>query len=302
MREHGKRLCGIFLFLLFLFTATESGPSRAEPFIPTLERVRQTETLRIGYGIAPPFSYVGPGGRVMGYSIELCERVAYALRARLGLKRINIEYVYRSPSNRVQLLNRGDIDIECVASTNTAERRRSVAFTRSYFLVTTYYVSLAKNKLRTLADLRGKSVSIVLGTVNVGQITLVNREKRLNLSITSADTLQKAFDLVSQEKVSAFAMDDILLHTLIAASPNPQDYALSTEPISEPMPYGFMVRRGDDDFREAVNTALRDIFRSDEMEDIYSRWFTQPLPGRGINLQLPMSDSLRALFLTADSR
>ncbi|PWC16689.1 amino acid ABC transporter substrate-binding protein [Brenneria roseae subsp. roseae] len=300
MRERGKRLYRTFLSLLLLLAIAESSLARAERSISTLERIRQTETLRIGYGITPPFSYVGPDGRIIGYSIDLCERVAQALQAQLGLKRLNIEYVFRTPSNRVQLLNSGAIDIECVASTNTAERRRSVAFTHSHFFVTTYYVALAKNNLRTLTDLRGRSVSVALGTVNVSQITLVNREKTLNLSIVAVDTLQKAFDLVGQEKVSAFAMDDILLYTMIAASPNPQDYTVSSEPVSEQMPYGFMVRLNDDDFREAVNTALRNIYRSAEMNRIYSRWFTQPIPGKGINLQWPMSDSLKALTITAE--
>ncbi|MCV9879388.1 amino acid ABC transporter substrate-binding protein [Brenneria izbisi] len=299
MREHGRRLYRIFLSMLFAIA--QSGLSQAES-LPgsTLERIRQTQTLRIGYGITPPFSYIGPNGRVMGYSIELCERVAQSLRVQLGLQRINIEYVFRTPSNRVQLLNSGMMDIECVASSNNAERRRRVTFTRSHFLVTTYYVSLAKNNLRTLADLRGRSVSVALGTVNVSQITQMNREKKLNLSIIAVDTLQKAFELVGQEKASAFAMDDILLHTMIAASPNPQDYALSSEPVSEQVSYGFMVRLDDDVFRKAVNTALNHIFHSADMESIYARWFTQPLPGSGINLNWPMSDSLKAELLTRE--
>ncbi|MEE3652605.1 MULTISPECIES: amino acid ABC transporter substrate-binding protein [unclassified Brenneria] len=300
MCGYGKRWHH-FLIGLFIAAVMGSHVSRADDIIPTLERMRLTGTLRIGYGNTPPFSYVGPAGVVTGYSIDLCNRIAESLRIRLGLDKLNIEYVFRTPANRIQLLGSGAIDIECVASTKTVERSRSAAFSTGYFLVGTRYVSLRKNHLSTLENLRGRSVSIVLGTVNVGQINQANREKKLNLSIVSTDTLQKAFDMVGQEKVSAFAMDDILLHALVALSPNPQDYAISSESLDEGTEYGFMMRRDDEDFRVAVNAALRQIYASHEIERIYSRWFTQPLPGSQINLHFPMSENLRRLLLTADT-
>ncbi|RLM18141.1 hypothetical protein BIY29_18640 [Brenneria alni] len=291
-----------FLIVLFILAATASDLSRAADINPTLERIRQTGTIRIGYGDEPPFSYVGPGGMVIGYSIDLCKRISEALRLRLGLDRLNIEYVFRTSANRIQLVNNNAIDIECVTSTNSSEeRRRKVAFSTSYFLVGTRYVSLRKNNLHTLDNLRGRSISIVLGTINASQINRVNREKKLNLSTVVTDTIQKAFDMVSQEQVAAFAMDDILLRTMIASTPNPQDYVISDEVIDDDAKYGFMMRLEDDDFHHAVNAALRQIYASNEIYDIYARWFTQPLPGLQINLNLPLSEKLRQFFLTASS-
>lgn|GEM_PF-3727521 len=145
--------------------------------IPTLERIRETGRIRIGYGDTTPFSYRLPDGQVVGYSIEICNKLAEGLRQKLGLERLAIEYVYRTPRNRVQLLNEGFYDIECNASTNTSERRKSVAFTHSHFYATTRYVALARNNLRTMDDLRGRSVSVALGSINIGEINDLNREK-----------------------------------------------------------------------------------------------------------------------------
>ncbi|MDX5630232.1 MULTISPECIES: amino acid ABC transporter substrate-binding protein [unclassified Brenneria] len=298
MCGYGKRLRH-FLIVLFIVMVMESHASWAANIIPTLERIRQTKTIKIGYGDSLPFSYIGPTGEVNGYSIDLCKRIVDALRIRLGLEKINIEYVFRTPSNRVRLLTNGAIDIECDTTTNTTERRRNVAFSISHFMVDTRYVSLRKNHLNTLADLRGRSVSIVLGTNNVAQINQVNREKKLNLSIVSTDTLQKAFDMVAQEKVFAYAMDDVLLHAMVARAPNPQAYMISSEPVYGETEYGLMMRHGDEGFIDAVNDALRQIYADNEIEAIYARWFKQPLPGSDINLNFPMRDNLKQLFRAA---
>ncbi|XQU08361.1 4Fe-4S binding protein [Halomonas sp. LY9] len=117
-----------------------------------------------------------------------------------------------------ETLNSGVIDIECNASTNNAERRRSADFSLSHFFVSVRFVSLKENHFFTLQDLAGRSVSVARGTVNVGQINQANREQQLNLSVVPVETLQEAFDLVTEGRVAAFAMDDILLSTMIAAS------------------------------------------------------------------------------------
>lgn len=288
-----KRLFATFVAIIF---SSIGQCAFAETVKSTIDRIANTGKIRIGYGNTPPFSYVGPDGQVIGYSIDICKRLASSLQRQLGLAQLDIEYVPRTPSNRIQLLNDGAIDIECNSSTNTAERRKSVAFSYSHFIVSTRYVALASQGLSTLEDLRGRSVSVALGTVNVGQINAVNRERKLNLSIVPADSLQAAFDMVGNGNVSAFAMDEVLLSTMIAESTTPSDYTLSSEMVAEPQPYGFMVRLGDEGFITAVNKSLAEIYKSPEMENIYQNWFERPIPGSGINLRLPLSEQMKQSF------
>lgn len=265
--------------------------------INTLQRLSDTGTLRVGYGDTAPFSYEDEEGNVLGYSIELCQRVAAQLQQQLNLPTLDIEYVFRTPGNRVQLLNSGVIDIECNASTNNAERRRSADFSLSHFFVSVRFVSLKENHFFTLQDLAGRSVSVARGTVNVGQINQANREQQLNLSVVPVETLQEAFDLVTEGRVAAFAMDDILLSTMIAASNDPSAYALSEEAITAEEPLGLLMRRGDQPFVEQVNQALREIYQRGEMLELYERWFQQPLPGKGITLNVPISETLAQYFI-----
>ena len=265
--------------------------------INTLQRLNETGTLRVGYGDTAPFSYTDDEGNVLGYSIELCQRVAAQLQQQLGLPNLDIEYVFRTPGNRVQLLNSGDIDIECNASTNNAERRRSAEFSLSHFFVSVRFVALKENQFLTLQDLAGRSVSVARGTVNVSQINQANRERQLNLSVVPVEMLQEAFDLVTEGRVAAFAMDDILLSTLIAAAEEPSAYSLSEEAITAEEPLGLLMREDDQAFVAQVNQALRTIYRRGDMQVLYERWFQQPLPGKGITLNVPMSDTLAQHFM-----
>jgi glutamate/aspartate transport system substrate-binding protein len=267
--------------------------ARAEAPGSTLEEIARSGKIRIGYGDTPPFSYRDADGSVVGYSIELCGKVVEQIRHKLQIPHIAIEYVFRTPSNRIQLLNDGKIDIECNASTNTAERRKSVAFADSHFYVTTRFVALTKNKLTKLDDLKGRSVSVTLGTINVAQINRVNRDRRLNLSVVPVDNLQGAFEMVASGRVAAYAMDDVLLSTMIARTANPEDYSLSSEEVAPSEPYGFMMRLGDNQFHAVVNDALHDIYNSSEFPVTYDRWFNHMIPKENVNLRLPMSDRLR---------
>ena len=264
--------------------------------INTLQRLSDTGTLRVGYGDTAPFSYEDKEGNVLGYSIELCQRVAAQLQQRLDLPEIDIEYVFTTPGNRIQLLNSGEIDIECNASTNNAERRRSADFSLNHFFVSVRFVSLKENHFFTLQDLAGRSVRVARGTVNVGQINQANREQHLNLSVVPVESLQEAFDLVTEGRVAAFAMDDILLSTMIAASNDPSAYALSEEILTAEEPLGLLMRQGDQPFVEQVNQVLREMYQRGDMLELYERWFQQPLPGKGITLNVPMSETLAQYF------
>ncbi|MBB4102211.1 amino acid ABC transporter substrate-binding protein [Allorhizobium borbori] len=290
------RQCALGLFITLVVLVAQLGPALAQAPASTLERIRREGTLRIGYGQTPPFSYRTPDGTVTGYSIDICLRVADDLKRQLGLERLEIVYVRRTAIDRVPLLNEGQYDLECEASTNTQERRRSAAFALGHFFTTTRFVALAKNDLHTIDALKGRSLAVALGTVNIGQVGKLNRDRRLQASVVTAETISDAFDLVTSGRASAFAMDDILLEVMVKATGRPEAYQISSEPVSDVLPYGFMMRRNDTAFHDAVNAALRRIYASPDMGQIYDRWFRAALPGLNLRLDVPMGPQLSAYF------
>ncbi|MFD1745386.1 amino acid ABC transporter substrate-binding protein [Rhizobium helianthi] len=262
--------------------------------------MRSTSKIIIGYGTAPPFSFQNANGEVVGYSIDLCKAMVEEMRKELRLAKLRIEYVSRTPANRLQLLNDGTMDLECSSSTNTPERRKVANFSPPHFIMQTRFVSLARSNIRSIEDLRGKSISVVLGTINIGQILQISRDRKLGLISVPVGEVQDAFDLVTAGKVSAFAMDDVLLYNLVEESGRPQDYVVSDANLTTAAPYGFMSRLHDAEFSDLVKrTALR-VYRSPEMQVIYDRWFMKPIGEKRHVLNLPMSEELKASFAGAD--
>ncbi|MCZ4430152.1 amino acid ABC transporter substrate-binding protein [Agrobacterium sp. SOY23] len=286
------------LWLLPVFLSLLPAPAvsnDAQP--PTLETIARTGTIRLGYGDRNiPFSYLGTGPEPIGYSIELCLKVADSIKKKLGLSELKVEFVKRTPSNRIMLLNDGTMDMECVASTNTEERRKAVWFSYSHFITGTRYVALKSSGLNTVADLAGRTVVVTTGTINISQLNVLNRKLGLNIAVLQNDSTEGGFDMVTENRASAFVMDDILLRSFVAETGRPGDYVISNEYLAPPQPYGLMLRHGDTGFRDAVNEALKQIYASGEIEEIYDKWFNKPIPPNGMNLQRPLPGDLAEAF------
>lgn len=280
---------------IFSLLSTYAAGQEVQP--PTLETIARTGIIRLGYADRNiPFSYLGTGPEPIGYSIELCLKVVDSISEKLDLPGLKVDFVKRTPSNRITLLNDGTIDMECVASTNTEERRKAVWFSYSHFITGTRYVALKSSGLNTVADLAGRTVVVTTGTINISQLNVLNRKLGLNIAVLQNDSTEGGFEMVTENRASAFVMDDILLRSFVAETGRPEDYAISNEYLAPPQPYGLMLRHGDTGFRDAVNEALGEIYASGEIDKIYEKWFNAPIPPNGMNLQRPLPDDLADAF------
>src|SRR5262245_14592647 len=95
----------------------------------TLQRVRETGHLRFGYRTdARPFSYRDQGGQAAGYSIELCQRIAAAVKKETRQDALAIDWVAIGADDRLGPVQRGEVDLLCGAETVTLTRRVTVSF------------------------------------------------------------------------------------------------------------------------------------------------------------------------------
>ena len=186
----------------------------------------------------------------------------------------------------------GTIDLECGSTTNNIERQRQVGFTITHFVTANRFVSKKAANVKTIDDLKGKAIVSTSGTTNIKQVTEINAQKNLGMSILAAKDHAEAFLMVETDRVAAFVMDDILLYSLVAGAKAPADYVISADALSVE-PYGIMVRRDDPAFKKVVDAAMTDIYKSGQINAIYDKWFLKPIPPKGINLNVPMSAAFK---------
>lgn len=135
----------------------------------------------------------------------------------------------------------------------------------------------------------------VAGTTNLRQITEINTQRSLGITLMPTKHHNDAFAMVEKGDAAAFASDDILLYGIIASSSAPANYAVSSEALSVE-PYGIMLRKGDPAFKKVADDALRSLFKSGEIKTIYAKWFLSSIEPNKINLNVPMSDTLKKVI------
>ena len=275
------------LLAALLVSAILAGPASAQS--GTLDKIRSSGTITLGHRDSSiPFSYYDDKQQVVGYAMDICYKVVDAIKVNLKLKKLDVKLNPVTSATRIPLMANGTIDLECGSTTNNLERQKQVAFTITHFVTANRFVSKKSSNLKTVNDLKGKTVVSTSGTTNIKNATEINVEKKLGMNIIAAKDHAESFLTVETGRAAAFFMDDILLYSLVANSKNPSEWTISAEALTVE-PYGIMLRRDDPAFKKVVDGAVSALYKSGEINKIYEKWFLKPVPPKGINLNVPMS-------------
>jgi glutamate/aspartate transport system substrate-binding protein len=270
-----------------------SAPAFAQQLTGTLQKIKDSGAITLGHREASvPFSYYDDNQKVIGYAMDLCYRIADAVKSNLKLDKLDVNLNPVTSATRIPLIANGTVDLECGSTTNNLDREKQVAFTITHFVTANKFVSKKSSNLKTVDDLKGKTIVSTAGTTNIKQITEIGAQKHLDLNIIAAKDHAEAFLMVETDRAAAFVMDDILLYSLVATSKSPADYVISADALSVE-PYGIMLRRDDAPFKSVVDAAMVATYKSGAINGIYDKWFLQPIPPKGINLNVPMSAAFK---------
>lgn len=276
-----------------LVASLASTPAQGAELTGTLKKISETGTITIGHRDASiPFSFIDDQQRAVGYALDLCQRIVEAVKTELKMPALKTVLNPVTSATRIPLMANGTIDLECGSTTNNLERQKQVSFTITHFVTATRLLAKKSSNIKSLADMKGKTIVSTAGTTNHKLITQLNNERKLEMNVLAAKDHAEAFLMVESGRAVAFAMDDILLYGLAANSKSPQRYAITDEALSVE-PYGIMLRRDDPAFQKLVDDAMTRTYQSGAIQGIYEKWFLKPIPPRGVNLNVPMSEQFK---------
>ena len=247
----------------------------------TLKKIAGSQTITIAHRTdALPFSYVGDGKQPAGYTIDLCRRVVASLERQLKVPVLQIKWVPATSQNRLELVRKGQADMECGSTTVTLSRMNEVDFSSHVFLDTTGVLTRA-GAGKMFRDLAGRRIAVIANTSNEAAVNLALKKTGVSANVVRVKSRDEALAALQAGSVDAFASDKILLLGLALKMKDPDQYALLVDDLSFE-PYAIALPRGDSGFRLAVNRALSEIYRSGEIVEIFHRAFgadVAPTPG-----------------------
>ena len=285
-----------FVMTLGVMAAMALGHSaQAQTSDATLKRFKETGELTIGHrDSAVPFSYVDQSRGPIGFTLDLCREIVTTIATDIGVKKSTINYVPVTPQNRIILLQNGTIDLECGSTSNTLDREKQVAFSVSIFKAGARMVVLQDSGITKFADLRDKKIGSTSGSTADDLIKLNAAKLGFKPNILYAKDDADAFLAVITGRAAAYVEGDILLAGLIANSKDPKKIAIVGEALRND-PVGIMIRREDEGLKKAVDAELMKMMADGRFAQLYNTWFERPIPPHDINLNFPMSDSVRDL-------
>jgi ABC-type amino acid transport substrate-binding protein len=273
----------------FVLAACAASASTAD----TLQKIGDAGRMNFGYRESSvPFSYLEGSNKAIGFSVDISNAVADAVRKKLNKPNLEVAWQSVTSQNRIPLLMNGTIDLECGSTTNNSARGKDVSFAVNYFYTGTRLLAKKSSKIKDYADLAKKTVTTTTGTTNAQIMRKYNSEKSLDMDIVLGKDHADSMLLVESDRAVAFAMDDILLFGLMANSKTPAMWEVVGESL-QVEPYACMVRKDDPAFKALVDGVITGMMKSGEFEKLYNRWFMQPIPPKNLPLGLPMNQQLQ---------
>ena len=279
----------VSLIALGLMAGTASAQSS-----DTLKKIKETGVISLGHRESSiPFSYYDDKQNVIGYSQDMAMKIVEAVKVKLAMPDLKVKLTPVTSQNRIPLVQNGTIDLECGSTTHDAERAKQVGFTDTIFVIGTRLMTKKESGIKDFADLKGKTVVTTAGTTSERILRKLNQDQNMGMSIISANS--ESFLILSTGRAGAYMMDDALLAGERAKSNDPADFVIVGTPQSKES-YGCMMRRDDPEFKKVADDAIAKVQTSGEADAIYKKWLMTPIPPKGLNLNFPESDDMKALF------
>jgi putrescine:ornithine antiporter len=297
-----RYVAGISALALLAVAPAAFGQAKKAPAAPaakstatTLERVKANGTLKLGYRTdARPFSFKDGSGNPAGYSVDLCNAVAEAVKAKAGVADLKVEWVPVSVDQQLQAVEQHQVDALCAAVTVTLSRREQVDFSLPIFPggVGVVVRADAPKRLQNILNgeagqytptwravalniLREQAFTVVPGTTAEQWIKQRGQEFEVQFAVTPASSYEAGIQAVLDRKASAFFAERAILLDAVKSNKSAKDLTVLDRQYTYER-LALPIQKGDDEFRLLVDRSLSKEFESAGYRGTYAKWFGEP--------------------------
>lgn len=210
-----------------------------------------------------------PSREVKGFDIDIAKAITEEILGRDG----RATFVEVTSKTRIPLLKNGNIDAIIATMTISEERKKQVDFSDVYFDAGQSLLVKKGSSIQSIGDLdENTTVLAVKGSTSAVNI----REASPKAKILELENYAEAFTALQAGQGDAMTTDNAIL--LGMASENNQ-YELVGGTFTEE-PYGIAINKGQENFLNSVNEALRTLHENGTYDEIYTKWFPDDDSGK----------------------
>lgn len=249
-----KRICMIILLAVAMLTVvTGCGSQKADDHI-----------VHAGTNAEfPPFEKLEGNGEITGFDAELIQAIAKAENMQLDFK----HYGWDSMLNGVA---RNQIDAGIAAITITDERKRMFDFTEPYFEARQVILVPKSSPVKSLKDLKGKNIGVQSATT--GEKVVQEAFGKTYPGLKRYDVVSSAIDDLKWNRLNAVIVDEAVNQEYIKQL-GEEKYKIIEDPSIPKEYYGIIVKRGNKELLNKLNTGLKKIRENGTYDKIYNKYF-----------------------------
>lgn len=232
------------------------------------------ETLKVGTSCDyPPYNYRDASGALVGFDIDIAREVGKRLDDKL-------EFICQAWDGMIPALLAGKFDLIVASMSITEERSKSIDFSIPYRASTGRFVALKGTTLKPYAaDGKPDPAALAGKVVGVGRATTYDpylTEEFPGISITRYDTFESSMLDLESGRVDLVMAGPIALEGYMA-KPEGKDLVFVGPEIENAEYFGpgvgIGIRKGDDQMKKNVDTALEGIFKDGTFKKINQKYW-----------------------------
>jgi polar amino acid transport system substrate-binding protein len=238
-------------------------PDRAQADAAVAD-IRARGRLIVGLDIGSNlFSFRDPiTGEITGFDVDIAGEVARDIFGSPS----QVEYRILSSADRIEALQKREVDIVVKTMSITCDRLQQVAFSTVYLAANQRILAPRESAISQASDLSGKRVCAVKGTTSLDRIREIAPPPIIVSVVTWADCLVA----LQQRQVDAVSTDDSILAGLVSQDP----YLHIVGPSLNEEPYGIGINKQNTGLVRFVNGTLERIRRDGTWSTLYRKWLT----------------------------
>ncbi|MCK0197728.1 ABC transporter substrate-binding protein [Ancylobacter sp. 6x-1] len=227
----------------------------------------EIKKVRIGTeGAYPPFNSVDPSGQLVGFDVEIGKALC---------EKMNVEctFVAQDWDGIIPALLSNKFDAIIASMAITEERKQKVAFTNPYYQTPGNFIAPKDTKITDIspAAMTGKTIGAQSSTT--GSIYL--EEKYKGADIKLYPTQDEANADLAAGRLDAVLADKFVLYEWIEKSADGKCCKFIGSDLKDVNPEGtgIAVRKEDNELREALNKAIKEIVADGTYKKINAKYF-----------------------------